>query len=413
MSRSTDDSNTESQPQLRRTLSLPWLVLYGLGTTIGAGIYALTGVVAGAAGLHAPACFLLASLIAAFTALSFSELVGRYPRAGGEAVFVHEGFRSAGLTRIVGLLVVIAGLISAATVCVAFVGYLTEFVPAPRILTIVAVVLAVGAVAGWGVRESVVAAGLMTLIEIGGLLAIIGFGAERLVEVPAHISEFLPLRPDDWQAVAAGAVLAFYAFLGFEDLVNVAEETRDVRRVMPLAILATLALTTLLYVLVAVVAVSTVAPDELAKAKAPLALVMERCGGSAGLMGVIALFALLNGALIQVIKAARVLFGLAREGMLPQILARIHPRTRTPLFATVCSTSLVVVLATSLPLATLAKATSNVTLVTFALANLALLRVKARGAAPEGVFSVPAWVPAAGLVLDLGLIGVQLADRVT
>jgi amino acid transporter len=137
---------------------------------------------------------------------------------------------------------------------------------------------------------------------------------------------------------------------------------------------------------------------------------MERCGGPGALVGLIALFALLNGALIQVIKAARVLFGLAREGMLPERLGRVHPRTRTPVFATLCATFVVALLAFSLPLATLARATSNVTLVTFALANLALLRVKQRAPAAPGAPSVPAWVPAVGLVLNLALIGFQLTD---
>jgi len=413
VSREAGDGATASRLKLRRTLTLPWLVLYGLGTTIGAGIYALTGIVAGRAGLHAPLCFLLASLVALFTALSFAELAARFPRAGGEAVFVQEGFGWVGLTRAVGLLVVAAGLISAATVSVAFVGYLAEFVQVPRILAIASVVLVIGAVASWGVRESVVAAGLMTLVEVGGLCVIIGFGGERLLEFPARLGEWVPLGPSDWQAVASAAILAFYAFLGFEDMVNVAEEVRDVRRVMPLAILITLGITALLYVLVAVVAVATVPPAELGAAEAPLSLVLERSGGPAALMGVIALFALLNGALIQVIKAARVLFGLAREGILPERLGRIHARTRTPVFATLFATFVVALLALSLPLATLAQATANVTLVTFALANFALLRVKRRGPAPSGVPSVPMWVPAIGLALNVALIGFQLANRLT
>ena len=117
-----------SAPSLRRSLSLPLLVLYGLGTTIGAGIYALTGVVAGRAGMHAPLAFSVASLLALFSALSFAELSSRFPRAGGEAVYVLEGFGSLSLSRAVGLLVVLAGLVSAATVSVGMVGYLAELV---------------------------------------------------------------------------------------------------------------------------------------------------------------------------------------------------------------------------------------------------------------------------------------------
>lgn len=399
-------------PSLRRSVTFPWLVLYGLGTTIGAGIYALTGVVAGRAGLHAPVCFGLASLIALFTALSFAELSSRFPRAGGEAVYVIEGLRRDWLATAVGLLVIAAGLISAATVTLAFAGYLTELVPVPRLLALLAAVALVGGLAAWGVRESVTVAGMMTLVEVGGLLLVVAYGGGALAELPARGSALLPATPTEFQAVGSAAILAFYAFLGFEDMVNVAEEVRDVRRVLPLAILTTLAVTALLYLLVSLVAVLSVPPQELALAKAPLALVLERSGGPAGLLGVIALFALLNGALIQVMKSARVLYGLAGERLLPARFGQVHPRTHTPLFATGLATLVVTVLALAVPLASLARATSLVTLVTFALANLALVRVKRREPAPEGATLFPLWVPVTGLLLNGLLLASEVAERV-
>jgi APA family basic amino acid/polyamine antiporter len=396
---------------LRRAISLPWLVLYGLGTTIGAGIYALTGVVAGRAGMRAPFCFLLASSIALFTALSFAELSSRFPRAGGEAVYVREGFAWPGLSTAVGVLIVLAGLISAATVSVAFVGYLQALVPLPRLPVTAAVVLLLGAVAGWGVRQSVTLAGVLTLVEVGGLLAIVAYGAEHLAALPQRLGEMLPLDGGAWRAVAGTAILAFYAYLGFEDMVNVAEEVRDAPRVMPVAIVLTLAATTLLYVLVSAVAVLAVAPEELGASPSPLALVFARCGGPAPLLGVIALFALLNGALVQVIKASRVLYGLAAQGSLPARLGRVHRRTRTPLFATLLATLFAALMAVSLPLATLAATTSVITLVTFALANLALVRLKRRGPAPAAATSFPLWVPLLGFALSAGFACLELAGR--
>jgi amino acid transporter len=388
-------------------VSLPWLVLYGLGTTIGAGIYALTGVVAGRAGMHAPVCFAVASLIALFTALSFAELSSRFPRAGGEAVYVYEGTGWGWLSRVVGILLVAAGLISAATVIVAFVGYLGDFVSAPRLLAAGGVALVLGVIAGWGVRESVTAAGVMTIAEVGGLVAVIAYGGDQLLALPERAVEMVPLEVSDWGPIAATAILAFYAFLGFEDMVNVAEEVRDVRRTLPRAIVVTMIVTAILYVLVASVAVLAVPPHELGPAEAPLALVIECSGGPALLIGGVALFALLNGALIQVIKASRVLFGLASQGLLPAHFGRIHQRTRTPLLATAFSTLVVAVLATTLPLATLAETTSVVTLVTFALANYSLVRVKRRGPAPTGCTTVPLWVPIVGLALNLMLLAFE------
>jgi amino acid transporter len=211
--------------------------------------------------------------------------------------------------------------------------------------------------------------------------------------------------------LAGAAVLAFYAFLGFEDMVNVAEEVHDVRRVLPRAILTTLAITTLLYVAVATVALLVVPPAELAGSDAPLALVFERAGGPGDLLGAIALVALLNGALIQVVKASRVLYGMAREGSLPGALGRVHPGRRTPLLATALATAVVVGLVASLPLAALAELTAVVTLITFGLANAALLVVKRRDPHPEGAITFPAWLPAAGVAVSGALLATELALR--
>lgn len=276
----------------------------------------------------------------------------------------------------------------------------------------VGIVITLGAVVSWGVRESVVAAGLMTLLEVGGLLLVIAYGAPHLAELPARASEILRFGPGACQGVGAAAVVAFYAFLGFEDMVNAAEEVTNVRRTLPAAILITLAVPAALYVVIASVAVPAVPPAELASSNAPLSLVFERCGGPAGLLGVIAMFALLNGALIQVLKASRVLWGMADQGVLPAVLRQIHPRTRTPLRAIGLATLVTGMLAAAFPLETLAKATSIVTLTTFALANLALVYIKRRDPSPPEAVVFPAWIPVVGLALSCGLIVLDLANRI-
>ncbi len=169
------------RPALRRVVSLPWLVLYGLGSTVGAGIYVLTGVVAGRAGRLAPLAFLLAAAVAMLTASSFAELSGRFPHAGGALVYVREGLRSRALSVTVGLLAASAGVISAATVSLGFVGYFSQLVALPFGVVLTAVVVGVGGLAAWGVRESVIAAGLVTLLEVAGLVAVLAFGAAHLV----------------------------------------------------------------------------------------------------------------------------------------------------------------------------------------------------------------------------------------
>jgi APA family basic amino acid/polyamine antiporter len=398
------------QPQqLRRALSLPLITLYGLGTIIGAGIYVLTGKVAGAAGMHAPLAFALAGVIAGFTALSFAELASRYPKSAGEALYVHEGFGHRWLTLTIGLALVAAGMVSAATLANGFVGYLHLFLPAPRWTIVCVLLLVLGLLAAWGIFESALVATITTLIEVGGLLLIVAVASGSFAALPTRLPELLPpVAPAAWEGVLVGAFLAFYAFLGFEDMVTVAEEVRDARRNLPLAILLATGGATALYMLVALVAVLSVPPAELAQSEAPLAVIYERAtGGPPWFIGVIGMIAAVNGALIQIIMGSRILYGMAREGWLPRALDRVHPRTQTPLATTLLMTAGVLLLALWLPLITLAKATSFILLAVFAVVNFALIRIKRRAPAPEGARSVPLWVPGVALVLTASILAFQ------
>jgi len=313
-----------TQTTLKRSLSLTMLLLYGLGTTVGAGIYALLGKIAGVAGYLAPFSFLVAALMAAFTALTFAELSRRFPRAAGEAIYVREGFRSVHLSTVTGLLVTCAGLVSAAAMINGFVGYLHEFIQVERSIAIVSVTAILGLVAAWGVGESVLIASLITIVELGGLLLVILVSLTGDADFAISWSKLVPSLDNlHWGGVFAGAILAFYAFLGFEDMVNVAEEVKDVERNMPVAILLTLGIVTLLYVALMVVAVFALPPAELAASEAPLAYLYQRyTGGNATTISLIGLFAIINGALIQVIMAARVLYGLSSMGQLAGIFGR-------------------------------------------------------------------------------------------
>jgi len=400
--------------QLRRSLSLLQVVLYGLGTTVGAGIYLLMGEVARASGMAAPTAFLAASLLAAFTALSFGELVSRYPQSAGEAVYVREGFGSRNFATAIGLLVAVAGCVSAAAMANGFAGYLAEFVELPEAICVAAFVATLVGVSVWGVAESVSVAGLFTLIEIGGLLAIIAVAGESLEQLPERWTELLPVSdPGVWRGVAMASLLTFYAFLGFEDMVNVAEEVKDVRRTLPLGIGITLAITTVLYITIAAICVLAVPPAELAGSTAPLAFVYERATGSAPTgIALVGILAVVNGALIQIIMASRVLYGLAARGHLPVQFARIHPRTGTPHFATLAAGALVLVLALGFPLARLAEGTSVVTLAVFASVNLALWKIKGRAQVSKPAFGVPRWVPVVGACTTSGLLLLRLGEAV-
>jgi basic amino acid/polyamine antiporter, APA family len=400
-----------NQPtQLKRGLSLWLLVFYGLGNILGAGIYVLVGKVAGSAGLFAPVAFLVASLVAAFTALSYAELVARYPLSAGEAVYVQKGLGLPALSVLVGLLIVLMGAVSAATIANGFVCYLDILIEVPDAIAITLLVIVLAAIAIWGIVESVRIAALVTVIELLGLGLVLAVAGDSLFSIPERLPELIPpTDPVIWQGILFGAFLAFYAFIGFEDMVNVAEEVRNPARNVPLAILIALGVTTLLYAAISLTAVLTVAPQQLAASDAPLATVYQQASGSKPVtLSIISIFAVVNGALIQIIMGSRILYGMSRQGWLPTPFGHVWRKTQTPATATIATAGVVLVLALWLPLVTLAKSTSFLVLFIFSLINLSLLRIKWREPHPQGVRPVSQWVPAGGIVASLGLLLFQV-----
>ena len=402
------------QPSLRRVLGLPLITLYGIGTILGAGIYVLIGKVVAASGLYAPVSFLLASLIVAFSAFSYAELSSRYPRSAGEAVYVRKAFGSDWLFTLVGLAVVLTGVVSSATIATGFVGYMTLFITAPDWLVVLLLVISLGVIAAVGVNESVTLASIITLIEVAGIVLVIVVAVNSIELRNIELSAFVPpLSFPVWLGITTGAFLAFYAFIGFEDMVNMAEEVRDPVRVMPKSIIIALLVTTLMYFIVAFTAVNALPLDVLASSSAPFAEIIKRNSDiPVSLIGLISLVAIVNGALIQIIMGARVLYGMARQGRAPSLFARINSRTRTPLEATAAITLIVLVLALWLPIVTLASITSLIVLIIFTLVNLSLLRLKyLERKGQESVecgINVPSAVPLIGALLCMVFVLVQL-----
>lgn len=402
-----------SQPALRRTIGPVLLTLYGLGNIVGAGIYVLLGEVAGAAGSAAPLAFLLALAVAALSALSYGELAARYPRASGEAVYLQRAFGRPWLSMAVGLVIAAAGVVSSAALARGFAGYFGELVAAPNWLAIVGIVLILGGLCVWGIRQSMRAAAVMTVVEVGGLLLVIAGLGEGFAALPERAGELLPgSAPGAWMGLWVGGFLAFYAFIGFEDMVKVAEEVRRPRRDLPLAILAALLGAAALYGVLAVGMVLAMDPASLVGTEAPLAVIYERTTGRGGVViTLIGLVAAINGILAQIIMASRMLYGLAGEGWLPAVLARVNARTRTPVPATVLAVAVVLILALAFPVAGLAGMTSALILVVFAGVNLALWRLRRRDPA-WGVGIAPAWVPPTALAATLLLAAGGVASLV-
>lgn len=401
------------EPGLIRALTLPHAILYGLGVTIGAGIYVLVGVAAGRSGMHAPLAFIGAALVMALSAASFAELGTRMPVSASEAAYVQAAYGRKRLSLMVGLLVVVTAMISAATISVGSAGYIGVFLDVPGSLIIAGVVMVMGGLACLATVQSVTFAAVMTVIEIGGLLLIIAAGATAGPEVVNRLPEMLPEISDltVWVGLSGTMLVAVFAYTGFEHLVNVAEELKAPSRTLPRALFATLAVTASIYAVVVWIAVVAVPPAELALSKAPLAMVFERLTGMPLLaMSLVAIVATLNGVIVHMIMIARVLYGLAGQGNLPALLGRVHPATRTPILATLIGIAGILVLALLVPIAGLADFTARLTLVIFVIVNLALIRIKRQEAVPPaGIFLCPGWVPVAGLASSLLLLAADIA----
>ena len=362
----------------------------------------------------APVAFLVAALLAGLTVFSFAEFSSRLPKSAGEAVYIHAAFAKNWLALLVGLGVMVSGITSSAAIANGFVGYLHEFVAAPNWLAIVLLVCTLGIVAAWGITESVTIAVVATVMEIGRLLVAIWAGYDGLAQLPTRLPDLLPpLTTGAWSGILAGSILAFYAFIGFEDMINVAEEVKDVRRTLPRAIIITLVVTTGFYVVLSLAAVLSLPLGDLAACEAPLALLLEqKAPGLSGAISIVAIVAILNGALIQTVMAAQVLYGLANQGWPPLFFATIHPKTRTPLPATVTVAVIILIFALWLPLVRLAEITSFVMLLMFALVNLALWRVKWRDPTPPDAFVIPGWMPIAGFFANVGIVTLQAINLI-
>jgi amino acid transporter len=397
--------------KLSRTIGLSYLIFYGVGTMIGAGFYALMGKVAGAAGMFAPIAFFTSAMLALISGFSFAELSSRFPVSAGESKYVYEGFQQNWLAAAVGWLVITTGVVSAATIVTAFVGFLQDLVYVPDPIIIIGLVTLLAGIAIWGISQSVKFANIITVLTLAGLLYVVVLTGTNLANIPNRLNELTPtFSLGDWKTIFAGAFIGFYAFIGFEDLVNNAEEIKNVERNLPIAIFASVGITLFFYILVTLVSVLTVAPSELANSDTPLALVVKGKGWFSKIgIGIISLIAGVNGALAQIIMASRVSYGMAKSSRAPSWFAFVSSKTQTPVYATLVMATIVLLLALFLPLVTLAKMTSSVILVVFTMINLSLWRIKRANPDKDGKGPRwPIWLPIVGAAVSLIALVFQL-----
>lgn len=398
------DTSTEPGTPLRRTLTTTLLYFFILGDVLGAGVYVLVGQVAAESG---PAVWLplaVALGLALLTAASYAELATRFPRAGGASHYATLAYGPF-VGFLAGFCMLAAGVVSVGALARGFAGdYLAEFVSLPVALVAVVFLGALALLNLRGISESTRANAVATVIEVGGLVLVIGLGVWVLLRGDGDVGRLADVGTESsgpTAAVLSGAVLAYYSFVGFETSVNVAEETRDPRRSYPRALFGALITAGLVYVLVGCVAAAAVPTQTLVDSSGPLLEVVKEAGGvPPRVFSVVALVAVANGALLTGIMTSRLTFGMARDGLLPRPLTRVLPGRRTPWAAIAATTALSLLLALTGNVATLASTLVLLLLVVFFIVNTAALVLRRKHPAGEGSdrdhFRAPAVVPALG-----------------
>jgi amino acid transporter len=390
----------EGQADLKRVMGPRLLLLFIVGDILGTGVYALTGDVAGEVGGAAWAPFLIAFVVATITAFSYLELVTKYPHAAGAALYTHKAFGIHFLTFVIAFMVMSSGITSASTASNAVAGFVSDgfgldLQPggAGRLWIALGFMTLVALVNFRGVGESVKANVVLTLVELSGLLLVIFVGLYGMLQGRADFSRVVVFEsPDDksvFLAVTAATTLAFFAMVGFEDSVNMAEECHNPVRDFPRMMLTGLSITGLIYVLVAICAVALVPVGDLTDASKGSALTQVVAAGAPGvpfdtIFPFIGIFAVANSALINMLMASRLLYGMANQRVLPPMFGWVHPFRRTPWVSIVATTLIAFGLiiyvvrasgteAGTNAIALLGGTTSLLLLVVFAVVNVALV----------------------------------------
>jgi len=399
---------------LKRAISRNMLLLFVVGDVLGAGIYALVGTIGDRVGGAIWASFLVAIVLAFFTAVAYAELVTKYPRAAGAALYVNKAFGVPFVTFMVAFAVMCSGLGSASTLARAFGGdYLAEFISVPTVLVAFLFLIVVAAINSRGIGESVKVNVGFTLIELSGLLLVVVIGGAALLDGVGDPGRALEIKEGEalLPAVMAGAGLAFYAMIGFEDSVNVAEEARDPQRNYPRALFGGLLIAGLVYLAVSVVASMAVPTDKLAASDGPLLEVVQLgpLAVNTKLFAAIALFAVANSALINMIMASRLLYGMSVQGIVPGAFSKVLPERRTPWVAIAFTTLLAMILVSTGDLSTLADMTVLLLLTVFALVNVSVLVLR-RDTVDHDHYRAPTVLPVVGAVISIAVMFTKEGD---
>ncbi len=403
----------DTETKLNRKITGPLLYLFILGDVLGAGVYALMGVLSQKVGGVLWAPLLIAMLLALCTAGSYAELVTKYPRAGGAAVFAERAFHHPAISFLVGFSMLAAGVTSAAGLALAFAGdYLKTFIDVPVVPAALVFLLLVACLNARGISESVKSNTVMTVVELSGLIIVVVAVAVLMSRGGGDVSRVTAFPPGASPALAilGAAIVAYYSFVGFETSANVAEEIRDPSRVYPRALFGALVTAGVVYTLVGLASAIALPSAELSKSSGPLLSVVAASGVGIPdkVFSLIALVAVANGALLTMIMASRLTFGMAEHRLLPRALGAVLPNRRTPWAAIVATTVVAMALTTIGELATLAETVVLLLLFVFISTNVAVLVLR-RDTVDHSHFGVWTPVPVLGVASCVLLLTQQSA----
>ncbi|MFG2197002.1 APC family permease [Streptomyces sp. NPDC048639] len=414
---STESGTPDNGTPLKRAIGPKLMILFVIGDILGTGIYATTGKVAGKIGGALWLPFAIGFVVAVLTAASYVELVGKYPKAAGAALYTQKAFKVPFVTFIVAFMVMCSGLSSASAAARAFSGdYLQEFVDISPTLISILFILALAALTLRGVSESVKTNVVLTLVELTGLVIILAIGVWAVITGDGEPSRLGDLQTGGtgyavYTGVLGATALAFFAFVGFEDSVNMAEETRDPARTFPRAIFLGVAVTGTIYVLVGLVSSLLVDYKVLEGSSGPL-LEVVKAGGvdfPPKLFALIALFAVTNSALINIMMASRLCYGMANERILPRGMARVLPHRQTPIAGILFVTAIAIGLVSTGEIEGLGDTTAFLLLCVFAVVNIAVLVLR-RNPVPHAHFRTPTALPVLGAITSV-ILASPMADR--
>jgi len=402
-------------PKLTRTLTWKMLTLYGLGNILGAGIYVLIGEVAAESGDGIIWSFLIAALVASFTAITYSTLAGQYPKSAGAAVYTSKAFNKPALSTAIGLAIAATAIVSSSALLRGFDRYFQELLleigvidsRLPAVLFMLPLLAVLASIALRGMRESAKLAVVLTILEATGLLIIVAVATAQGDIAGSLQTSVTSLGSVEPLAIGLGGFLAFYAFVGFEDMVNVAEEVKTPKTSMRKGMLSALIIASVLYIAVAISALAVLSSTQLAESKAPLSAVFQEATNlSIPVITVIGVIAITNGVLIQIITGSRILYGLAREKWLPKQLAKVSSTRHTPTTATLLVVSLIAIGSSLLPLGTLAQITSFILLLVFTVVHISaikLIKIKQ-------VKNLKLYIPILGIIANAAVILLQVSS---